>query len=405
MTTAADLPFHPIDPETVRRGALRRRRTASVAVITAVALLSGVGVALAAQRNEPGRGATTGSRSHSPSDFRIAGVPHHYIVRTTSSNGQQTTVRSTATGAATARIRCPHPTASAAPWPVAPAANETFFLVCQSAAGQGPSGTPARARIYRFQITAAGRVSSYVPVRDGELSDLNVRAISATPDGSEIAIMAYPGSVRNYAPTIPVDVIVINTRSGARAVWHAARPLPGKTVYWPEQVSLTADGQRLAFLTRPQCFHAKNGPRCAVHGGQQVRVIDHPASGGELNATRVLVRLSSVLNLSAASVMAAVLSPDGSRLTLAVGGNLAGKTSPDSVSVISVPATGNGRHRLVYRLAAGDGYEYTYFSADPSVRHFLLGAGSLNQTLSGRIAHGRLIRLRPAAFTVQSAVW
>jgi hypothetical protein len=176
-------------------------------------------------------------------------------------------------------------------------------------------------------------------------------------------------------------------------------------VYWPEQISLTADGQQLAFLTMPQCVPAKGSPPCAVRGGQQVRLIDHPANGGRLNSARLLVRLSSVLNLSAATVMAAVISPDGSTLTLAVGGNLSGKPLPDSVSIVQVPAAGHGRHRLVYRLAAGDGYGYTYFSADPSVRHFLLGAGTQSQIVQGRIAHGRLIQLKPAAFTVDAAVW
>jgi hypothetical protein len=405
MSTAVDMPFQPIDTDMVRHRVLRRRRAASVAAITAVALIGGVGVALAAQQNEPPHGSAPSSRSHSASDFRTTGMPHYYIVRTTTSKGQQTTVRATATGMATARVRCPAATGGAAPWPVAPAANQTFFLVCQSSARQGSPATSTKARIYRFQITTAGRVSSYVPVPGGALADLNVRAITATPDGSEIAMMVYPGSVHNFAPTIPVDVVVINTRTGARASWHAARPLPGRSVYWPEQISLTADGERLAFLTKPQCFRAKNGPRCAAIGGQQVRLIDHAAGGGQLNTARVLVRLDSVLNLSAATVMAAVISPDGSTLTLAVGGNLSGKQLPDSVSIVQVPATGHGMHRLVYRLAAGDGYGYSYFSADPSVRHFLLGAASQSQIVQGRIAHGRLIHLKPAAFTVDAAVW
>jgi hypothetical protein len=405
MTTSVDMPFQPIDTDMVRHRVLRRRRAASVAAITAIALIGGVGVALAVQRNEPGHGTAPGSRSHSASDFRTDGVPHYYIVRTTTSKGHQTTVRATATGRATARVRCPAGSAGAAPWPVAPAANQTFFLVCQSNAKPGPSATSTSARIYRFQITTAGRVSSYVPVPGGALADLNVRAITATPDGSEIAIIVYPGRVRNFAPTIPVDVLVINTRTGARATWHAARPLPGRTVYWPEQISLTADGQRLAFLTMPQCFSAKNGRRCAVIGGQQVRLIDHPANGGDLDTARVLVRLYAVLNLSAATVMAAVISPDGSTLTLAVGGNLSGKALPDSVSIVQVSATGQGRHRLMYRLAAGDGYGYSYFSADPSGRHFLLGAGTQSRIVQGRIAHGRLIHLKPAAFTVDAAVW
>jgi hypothetical protein len=406
MTTAADMTFPQIHIETIRRGALRRRRAASAAAVAAVLLISGVGVALAAQRNGQVHGPSApGTSTHSAGPAHASGVPHFYIVRTSTAKGEFTTVRTTATGAAKARVRCPVGAANAAPWPVAPAARQTFFLVCQVGAGRDPSARVSESRVYRFQVTRAGGAGGYVPVRGGTLAGLKVQAISATPDGSEIAVMVYPGSERNFSPATPINIIVINTRTGARATWHAARPVPGKTVYWPQQISLTADGHRVAFLTTPQCFHAKSGPRCAVARGQQVRVIDHPATGGQLNGTRVLAQFSSILNLAAASVMNAVISPDGSTLTLSIVGNLAGNVKPDSVSVVRVRATGPGRPRVVYRMLTGNGYQYTYFSADPSVSHFLLGAGPLSHMTQGRIANGRLVPLKPAAFTVMSAVW
>jgi len=406
MTTAADMPFPQIHIETIRRGVRRRRRAASAAAVAAVLLISGVGVALAAQRNGQVQGPPTpGTGSHSAGPAHASRMPHFYIVRTSTSKGEFTTVRATATGAAKARVRCPVGAANAAPWPVAPAARQTFFLICQVGAGRDPSAKVSESRVYRFQVTSAGGVAGYVPVRGGTLAGLKVQAISATPDGSKIAVMVYPGSERNFSPATPINIIVINTQTGARATWHAARPVPGKTVYWPQQISLTADGRRVAFLTTPQCFHAKNGPRCAMAGGQQVRVIDHPATGGELNGTRVLAQLSSSLNLTAASVMNAVISPDGSTLTLSIVGNLAGRAQPDTVSVLRIPAAGRGKHRLVFRMVTGNGYQYTYFSADPSVRHFLLGSGPLSHMTQGRIDDGKLIPLKPAAFTVISAVW
>jgi hypothetical protein len=103
--------------------------------------------------------------------------------------------------------------------------------------------------------------------------------------------------------------------------------------------------------------------------------------------------------------MNAVISPDGSTLTLSIVGNLAGNVKPDSVSVVQVRATGPGTPRVVYRMVTGNGYQYAYFSADPSVGHFLLGAGPLSRMTQGRIANGRLVPLKPAAFTVMSAVW
>ena len=101
--------------------------------------------------------------------------------------------------------------------------------------------------------------------------------------------------------------------------------------------------------------------------------------------------------------MDAVISPDGSTLTLAVMGTLTGKPSPDSVSVVQVPASGVRRLRFVYLLPHGD--SYTFFSADPPGSHFLIGTGTLNGELAGRIDKGRLIPLRPDPVIVQVMAW
>jgi hypothetical protein len=222
-------------------------------------------------------------------------------------------------------------------------------------------------------------------------------SIAATPDGSEIAVIVYPGSHPPDLHRTPPDVIVIDTRTGARAIWHGAPPVSGKTVYWPRDISLTADGQRLVFLTEPQCFQTG----CATYSGQQMRVIIHPASGGgQLNSAGVLVRLNSVLNLSSASAMDAVISPDGSTLTLAVMGTLSGKPSPDSVWVVQIPASGQRRLRFVYRLQQGD--SYSFFSADPPGSNFLLGTGTVNGPLADRIDNGRLIPLERRIWRLRS---
>jgi hypothetical protein len=135
-----------------------------------------------------------------------------------------------------------------------------------------------------------------------------------------------------------------------------------------------------------------------------MRVVQNPATGGgQLNSSRLLVRLNSVLRLSAATVMAAVISPDGTRLTLAITGALSGTLTAVSFSVVQIPANGGGRPRFVYRLQRGD--EYSFFSADPSGGHFLVGTGTPNGPLDGRIVHGRLIPLEPAPAVVDEMVW
>jgi hypothetical protein len=135
-----------------------------------------------------------------------------------------------------------------------------------------------------------------------------------------------------------------------------------------------------------------------------MRVLIHPASGGgQLNSAGVLARLNSALPLSSATVMDAVISPDGSALTLAVLGPLRGQPGPDYMSVVQIPVSGQQRPRFVYRLPQGD--SYGFLSADPSGSHFLLGTGTLNGPLAGRIGNGRLIPLRPDPVLVQAMVW
>ena len=406
MDIAAGEPRRRVNVDAVRRGVVRRRRAASAALAAAVVLAAGAGVAVAAQRAELGhRPSGPPSGSHSPSVTLPgrSGVPRYYVVRTVIPNGgktanrEVTNVRATATGAVLARLRCPMSAPYVITWPVAAADNQNFFLVCQKATGPQSYARVLESRIFQFHVTRSGRVTGDLPVRGGVLGGLLVQSIAATRDGSEIAVIVYPG---NHPPDLhrtPPDVIVIDTRTGARTIWHGAQPVSGKTVYWPRDISLTADGQKLVFLTEPQCFQ----PGCTVHGGQQMRVVINPDSGGgQLNSARVLVRLNSV---PSAGVMDAVISPDGSTLTLAVMGALSGKPSPDSVSVVQIPVSGQQRLRFVYRLSQGD--SFSFFSADPPGSHFLLGTGTPNGPLDGRIDNGRLIPLRPNPVSVQVMVW
>lgn len=409
MNIAVGEPPRRLTAEAVRRGAVRRRMAASVAAVTATVLAGGVAVAFAAQRAAPGPRPPGHARS--PLASISTDVPRYYVVERQTGRGDETQVRATATGALRAEVRCPWPAANIRPWPVAPAASQTFFLVCQQASRPTGSATFRESRIYQFRVTSTGRVGGYRLVRGGSLPGLRVRAIAVTPDGSQVAAIVYPGTLANFSPKTPADVLVINTRTGAHAIWRAAPPVPGKIVYYPQDISVTADGQELAFLTMPQCFGSHcTFPSGPSGSGQQVRVVSPAAmspaaSGGQLNSSRLLVRLSSVLRLSAASVTAALISPDGSTLTLEVAGNLSGRSLPDSVSIVQVPSTGERRLRFLYRRVTGNGYALSFFSADPSGRHFLLGAGDLNGIVAGRIAHGRLIPLKPAGWQVVLEVW
>ena len=73
--------------------------------------------------------------------------------------------------------------------------------------------------------------------------------------------------------------------------------------------------------------------------------------------------------------------------------------------MVQIPTIGKARLRYLYRMVTGNGYLYSFFSADPSGRHFLLGAGDSNGPVDGWIRHGRLIPLLPDPTTVVSMVW
>src|SRR5262249_33428734 len=258
----------------------------------------GVGVAIAAQRPEPGHrsaGPATSSNSRSVTVPGHSGAPRYYVVRSvipdkgSTANQEETTVRATATGAVRARIRCPLSAPYVITWPIAPTDNQNFFLVCQGATGPQSYAKVLESRIFQFHVTRSGLVTEDLPVRGGMLGGLLVHSIAATPDGSEVAVIVYPGNHPADLHRTPPDVIVIDTRPGARPTGRAAPPVSGKPVYWPQDISLTADGQRLVFLTAPQCFQTG----CRTRGSQQMRVVIPPASrGGQLNSAGVLVQLN-----------------------------------------------------------------------------------------------------------------
>jgi len=266
-----------------------------------------------------------------------------------------------------------------------------------------PQRTSGVSRIYRFQLTRTGRIRGYVPVRGGRLTGPFVRDIAVTPDGAEVAVTVFAGQTQG--PAALPEVIVINTRTGGHALWRSVRPVPGTIFYPVYGLSLTADGKELAFLSQPRCVRGRNAPKCHVRGGEEVRDVGHAATGGSLATARILLRQSQVMRLSTSYINAAVISPDGATITMAIVGNVSGPVLPDSVSIRQVASSGTRHLRIVYRMVTGLGFSYDAFGADPSVRHFLFDAGPASGTINGWVNHGRLVRLRPAGNTVNFEVW
>jgi hypothetical protein len=367
LDAAVGDPPHRVTVEAVRRRLARRRVMEGVAAAVAGVFLIGLGVAVSAQVTSPGPAG---------GGYSGAGVPGHYIQQSLSevSSSLLTVVRATATGAVTATVRCPWPHARIEAQDVA-AANHTFFIVCQTETGS---------RIYQFQVADSGRISGYTLVPGGILNGLHVGGIAASSDGSEIAITTAPGASRSPFASI----MVINVGTGARAVWRNGGNAPGATRFEISDLSLTSDGRELVFLAVTQCIQ---NPRCEPTG-EQVRALSPAANGGQLDSGRLLLQQSALRGLSAGYINGAVVSPDGSALTVVI---MHSGPRSDTASVVQFSAATGRQTGVLYQVPTGSGFLYRFFSSDPSGRYLLLDVGPTSGAVNGWIDHGQLLRLTP----------
>lgn len=359
------------DPGGLRRPGARRRAGQWAAAIVAVVLLGWAGVALWGPAGGPGP---------------AAGVPRYYVQQTLGQGTRpMTVVRATATGAITARVRSPWPQANITA--IAAGGDKAFFMICQRSAGGAAGAAVTGARVYRFRVTGAGRVSGYSLVPGGVLAGLQAGKLAVSADDSEIAITTATGAARTTA------IMVISTRTGARAVWHVPPAVPGKMTFGAADISFTADGRELAFLAVPRCVH---GPCRPTGNGEEVRAVSPAAQGGSLASSRLLLRQSSLTSLGTGYLDGAVISPDGSSVSVVVMDTPAGGPPDNTISVVQVSAATGRQTGVSYRTDTGNGFSYRLFGADPSGRYLLLDAGPTSGTVNGWIDRGRLIQLAPA---------
>ena len=383
LEAAAGEPPRTVTVQAVRRRVARRRRIESAAAAVAAVLVAGLGVAVATQAH--GSGAATGPRPP-------AGAPRYYVEQgITSALPVVTVVRATATGAVTARVRCPWPGASVMDGGMAAASHRTYFAVCQKATG--PRGDPVvtGSRIYRFHLTARGRITGYSLLPGGSLDGLSVGRVTASANGAEVAVGAVP-AVR-ADPSVSADVIVINTRTGTRAVWHSAPAVRGKMAMSAGDLSLTADGRELVYLATPKCI----GGYCKPTGnGEEVRALVPAAAGGQLSSSRLLARQSALVSLGLGYLDGALVSADGSSVDVLE--MASSRTGPNTtVSVVQVSAATGRPARVLYRVQTGNGFSFRFFSSDPFRRYLLLAVGPAGGTTpNGWIYHRHLLPLKPA---------
>jgi hypothetical protein len=383
METAVGEPPHRVSVTAVRRQAARRRMLEYVAAAVAVALLAGAGFAVAARIAGPGPASTP----------RIpAGAPRFYVQQAFSTAPPATTVvRSRATGAVTARVRCPWGAAQPATGQIVPVSHQMFFMICQTVTRRGESPVVTGSRIYRFQLTGSGQIRGYSLVPGGALPRLSAGNLAAAADGTELAVATLPAGTAANSP-VPASIMVISTRTGARAVWRGTPAVPGKMSFTAGDLSLTADGHELVYVAVPRCIRG----RCKPTGnGEEVRALSPATQGGQLSSSRLLARQSALVPLSSGYLDGAIVSPSGSSVKVLVM-NSPGRGAT-TVSVVKVSAATGVPLRVLYRVTTGDGFSFRFFSSDPSGRYLILNVGPTSGMTNGWIDHGRLVTLNPVA--------
>jgi hypothetical protein len=396
----------------------RQRRhaawTAPVAAAASLLLVVGVAAAVA---------------GYLPGSVRPAPLPRYYVEA--DRHGDLPVVRSTATGAVTARVQVPHLGRPLGPYLVTAAANGLFFTVVPAATG---------VRIYRFRLTAAGRVSSLKALPGVLPGQMAPRSVAASPDGSRVAVALIPSAISYPAPCgvegkCPVpgsagqddQIDVVDTATGVTSVWQGG--IGQNYLFSVTNLSWTGSGNELVYYGE-WCSQAD--PRvssqtgstvlavtsCEVGTGKaEVWALDPASRGGSLTSGRRLFSLSAAFSY----LPQVLISPDGTTLTaLALTGRKNGVGTPERLSVeqISVAtgklsgvlyrqdlaraATVNGKPAYVYPIA---------LSADAVGQHWLLSSGFCDISyncgggLNGWIEGGRLVPLQPADGSVASEDW
>jgi hypothetical protein len=240
----------------------------------------------------------------------LAAPPKYYaevegkFVRWHGRDSVEVVVRSTATGAAVARVPNPAIAGAAKVLPLSVAAGpdgRTFYVIY---ANWGR--VPGDLWVYRFRITASGAATRPAAINGGTISgqdDLgNVGGFVVSPDGSRLALAVASVHDGSSQSTVAGEILVVDLRTGARATWRGGMERAGQT-FGIVDLSWTGDGKSLAYLGAwcpPDgiSYGIYGDFVCSTLGSRQqppkaegrdvVREIHLTPGGGTLNSGRVL---------------------------------------------------------------------------------------------------------------------
>lgn len=392
----------------------RRRLVWAAPVAAVIGLLLVVALGMAVSGTLPGQ-----SRGTGPSEV-LAPDPF-YIVQDL--NGDRPVVRSTATGRVTATV--PVPLSPKAPeyGLVAPASADVFFVASWTPRATGE-------RLYRFQVTPAGRVSGFSAVPGGVLgsSEWSADAMAVSPDGSQVAVsfsfIGPPDCGSAGQPACPREtrpdyIVVVNTATGATSRWQGGLSALGKS-FGVGDLSWTANGRELVYLG--QWCRGTTGPgseSCPAGDGRvaEVRTLDPAAKGGLLSSGRLLLSESARYPF----IAQAVISPDGSVITAAIltgategNANVSGGV-PRNLSVDRISAATGRLVRVLYQKDMGNTSElngvpdFLTLMPDGTGQRWILNGGicvgRCETGFNGWILDGGLVPLQPTDGRLADEGW
>jgi hypothetical protein len=261
-------------------------------------------------------------------------------------------------------------------------------------------------RVYRFQVTAAGRVAGLAPVPGPRFPANYVGVMAVSPDGSQLALSMGSYVLSHESPS-PERIVVVNTRTGSTATFAGGRAPHGQNPRSVRilQLSWTANGRELVYLARWTCHSASATQVCGnagpLGGYEQVRTLNPARQGGRLSSGRLLASAPD------GAIGAAVISPDGRTLAeVQVITLFAWKgRSRTEFLIAKVDARTGRRLRILGQLRTGSREMVRSFAPSPSGQYLIVVNGTRTGTINGWIGHGRLHRLPPAGVRVSSETW
>lgn len=355
-----------------------RHRFALAAPLAAAAgllLVVGIGVAVASYLPGSGRPANSAQ-----------GAPAYYVEAP--ADGHPPVVRSTATGQVTATVGVPH--ARATTWAlVTAAANGIFFTVVPAATGE---------QVYRFRLSAAGRVGDLSRVPGGALAGTGwtADAMAASPDGSRLAV-----ALTSAAQDDHIDVV--NTATGTKSVWQGG--IAQKYAFRVLDLSWTSNGE-LAYFGQ-WCPHRNpDAPSCwpgMETGGAkaEVRGLRPTGRGGSLNGGVRLFRPPAGISF----IAQALISLNGSTITAVA-------VTPGELAVEQISIATGRRERVLYRRTlVSIASRSVLLSSDGSGRYWMVdGVTCVSSSrcgvgFNGWIHDGQLVPLQPSGGSAVSEAW